>query len=113
MARAALQICVCPDYVLIPRHAQDAFISALHEAYATFYPSGSPLDSPSFGSIINKIQYGRLKDLKNRTKGVLVLGGGEDEERKRMEPTVWKDVMEGDSLLEMYVEFPCCVCRGY
>lgn len=100
------QICVCPDYVLIPRHAQDAFVSELREAYDTFYPSGSPLDSPSFGSIINNIQYNRLKDLKKRTDGKMVLGGGEDEKRRRMEPTVWKDVKEGDSLLETEIFGP-------
>lgn len=69
--------------------------------HASFYPNESPLDSTSLSSIVNDVQYDRLKDLKRRTKATLVLGGGEDESRRRMEPTVWKDVKEGDALLEM------------
>lgn len=44
--------------------------------------------------------------MKRRTKAELVLGGGEDEERRRFEPSVWRDVREGDSLLEMEIFGP-------
>lgn len=44
--------------------------------------------------------------MKRRTKAELVLGGGEDEARRRFEPSVWRDVGEGDSLLEMEIFGP-------
>ena len=36
LARA--QICVCPEYVLVPAHFQDALLAAFTEMYASFPP---------------------------------------------------------------------------
>ncbi|KAI0060490.1 aldehyde dehydrogenase [Artomyces pyxidatus] len=92
------QICVAPDYILIPRDAQDAFIEALKEAYSTFHPGGA-LGSDSYGSIVSKGHYDRLQDLIKRTTAKPVIGGGSDGQRT-IEPTVYRDVTQGDALLE-------------
>ncbi|KZT21750.1 aldehyde dehydrogenase [Neolentinus lepideus HHB14362 ss-1] len=92
------QICVCPDYVLIPEHKQDEFIAALKEHHAAFFPEG-PLNSSSYGRIVNSMHHGRLMSILNRTKGTIVLGGKTDG-KLGLEPTIIKDVREGDSLLE-------------
>jgi coniferyl-aldehyde dehydrogenase len=52
------QICVAPDYVLLPRGKEQAFIEAYQTHFRRLYPKG--LDSPDYGSIINRAQYERL-----------------------------------------------------
>ena len=52
------QICVAPDYVLLPRGQEQGFIEAYQAHFRRLYPKG--LDSPDYGSIINAAQYERL-----------------------------------------------------
>ncbi|MGE6262769.1 coniferyl aldehyde dehydrogenase [Aeromonas media] len=52
------QICVAPDYVLLPRGQEQGFIEAYQAHFRRLYPKG--LDSPDYGSIINGAQYERL-----------------------------------------------------
>ena len=52
------QICVAPDYVLLPKGQEQAFIEAYQAHFRRLYPKG--LDSPDYGSIINAVQYERL-----------------------------------------------------
>lgn len=52
------QICVAPDYVLLPRGQEQSFIEAYQAHFRRLYPKG--LDSPDYGSIINGAQYERL-----------------------------------------------------
>lgn len=95
------QICVAPDYVLIPRNKQDEFVAAMKEHYKSFYPEGA-LKSADYGRIVNAQHHARLQVLLERTNGKVVMGG-EIDERKGFEPTVVQDVREQDSLLEEYV----------
>ncbi|KZP11668.1 aldehyde dehydrogenase [Athelia psychrophila] len=92
------QICVAPDYILIPRSSQDEFIAALKKHYAAFYPKGA-LSSDSYGRIVSSLHWSRLKSLLDRTQGEIVLGGGVDD-KNGIEPTVVKNVKDGDSLME-------------
>ncbi|KAK7051314.1 Hexadecenal dehydrogenase [Paramarasmius palmivorus] len=98
------QICVSPDYVLIPTGsdptARDRFVEALKKAYAECFPDEGPLDSPHYSRIINPAHYNRVTSLLERTKGQVVLGGGKDSKNCKIEPTVIVDVEEGDALLE-------------
>ena len=45
------QICVAPDYVLLPRGQEQAFIEAYQAHFRRLYPKG--LESPDYGAIIN------------------------------------------------------------
>ncbi|MGY3884009.1 coniferyl aldehyde dehydrogenase [Aeromonas aquatica] len=54
------QICVAPDYVLLPRGQEQAFIEAYRNHFHRLYPKG--LESPDHGAIINAQQYQRLID---------------------------------------------------
>lgn len=96
------QICVAPDYVLIPRSAQDEFIEAIKEAAAEFHPDGA-LSSDSYASIVSEGHYKRLRNLMTKSSGKIVIGGSTDEQKRRIAPTVYKDVEKGDSLLEGYI----------
>ena len=52
------QICVAPDYVLLPRGQEQSFIEAYQRHFSRLYPKG--LGSPDYGAIINARQYERL-----------------------------------------------------
>ncbi|KIK94969.1 hypothetical protein PAXRUDRAFT_33229 [Paxillus rubicundulus Ve08.2h10] len=96
------QICVSPDYVLVPREKQDELVEGFEKAYQAFFPNGA-LDDSHYGSIVNEMHFNRLSSLLDRTKGekvTRVMEGRKDVTRKRFEPTVVKDVKGGDSLLE-------------
>jgi aldehyde dehydrogenase (NAD+) len=93
------QICVAPDYVLIPRSAQDAFVEAIKEA-AVELRVDDALASDSYSSIISEGHYKRLRGLMTKSLGKVVVGGSTDDEKRRIMPTVYRDVKEGDSLLE-------------
>ncbi|EIN03946.1 aldehyde dehydrogenase [Punctularia strigosozonata HHB-11173 SS5] len=86
------QICVSPDYVLIPEQIQDEFASALRAQYDSFYPEGSALESNSMARIVSGVHFARLRALLNSTKGDIFFGGKTREEDLRFEPTVVKNV---------------------
>ena len=98
----APQICVAPDYVLIPRSAQDAFVEAIKEA-AVELRVDDALASDSFSSIVSEGHYKRLRSLMASSLGNVVVGGRTDDDNRRITPTVYRDVKEGDSLLEGYI----------
>ncbi|KAG2344173.1 aldehyde dehydrogenase [Suillus weaverae] len=93
------QICVAPDYILVQRDKQDELVQAFQKHIDAFFPKGA-LDSPLFGSIVSDLHHKRLTSLLSRTKGKVVLQGRADAARRRLEPTIVKDVADGDSLLE-------------
>jgi len=99
------QICVAPDYVLIPRSAQDAFVEALKEAAAEFRLDDA-LASDTYASIVSETHFNRLRNLMQRSSGKIVIGGDTKEEGRRITPTVYSDVKEGDSLLEAEIFGP-------
>lgn len=99
-----LQICVAPDYILIPNTHVDAFISSARKAIASFFPNGSALDSPDYGRIVSQLHFQRITHLLEKTKGTVELGGGKgpggaEAKDRGIEPTIVK-VKEGDVLLE-------------
>ncbi|TRM59079.1 Aldehyde/histidinol dehydrogenase [Schizophyllum amplum] len=79
-AARSTRLCVSPDYILVPREHQDAFVTAIQKAYAQFYPNGA-LDSTS-----------------TLTGGEVVAGGKEG--AGKIEPTVVKNVSRDDPLLK-------------
>lgn len=95
------QTCVAPDYVLIPRTAQlalvDAFASIIEERYPD--SEGGPLQSTSYGRIINPSHFSRLKSLLTNTKGNIVIGGQNEESRLKIAPTIVTDVSLSDPLM--------------
>lgn len=92
------QICLAPDYVLVPRDFQDTFIEAMKEVHQSFFPSGSR-SSDSFSRIISEQHTRRLKKLIEETQGTIVFGGEVDVSQKYVAPTLVRDVPENDSLM--------------
>lgn len=55
------QTCIAPDYVLLPRGSELAFVDACADAVARLYPTLA--DNPDYTAIINDRHYQRLVDL--------------------------------------------------
>jgi aldehyde dehydrogenase (NAD+) len=95
------QVCVAPDYILVPRTQQEPLIAAFKKAYDSFwpYPKG-PLDEKSELANVNitPTNQARIQKLIAGTKGTIVMGG--KSEGKRIAPAIIKDVKEDDLLME-------------
>ncbi|KAI0708464.1 NAD-dependent aldehyde dehydrogenase [Earliella scabrosa] len=90
------QVCVCPEYVLVPRDFQDTLVEAMKEIYHSFYPDG-PKKSESLARIVGEGHARRIKNLIDQTKGTIVFGGDADVSEKYIAPTLVKDVQGDDS----------------
>ncbi|WP_262030686.1 coniferyl aldehyde dehydrogenase [Microvirga sp. Mcv34] len=93
------QTCIAPDYVLVPRDREDAFIAAFRDAAARLYPT--LVDNPDYTAIVNERHFERLRHLvaDARVCGARVHEinpGGEafDLTRRKMAPVVLTDVPE-------------------
>ncbi|KAJ7909225.1 Aldehyde/histidinol dehydrogenase [Mycena leptocephala] len=95
------QLCVAPDYILVPRAHQDAAVEAFKKAYRTFWPHPKGALDPlsEMGAILNIQHHARLTELLRRTKGNVVHGGS-SEGTRRIDPTLVADVGLDDVLME-------------
>lgn len=96
------QLCVIPDYVLVPRSIYPAFLEGLKKANDQFWPEGPFHPSAQWGKIINGRHADRLIGLMESTKGQLLFGGAIEQEAgvTRIAPTVYYDVPLDDVLME-------------
>ncbi len=91
------QTCIAPDYVLVPRDKQDAFVAAYRDAVSKLYPT---LESnPDYTAIISERHHARLRQLiaDARERGAQVHEvnpGGEtlDAVHRKLAPVVLTDV---------------------
>ncbi|KAH6902117.1 Aldehyde/histidinol dehydrogenase [Coprinopsis sp. MPI-PUGE-AT-0042] len=104
------QICVAPDYVLIPKPSIPAFTSAVGKALKEFYPNG-PLSSDDYGRIVNDAHFQRIKGILSQTKGKVVLGGqtgsgGPQAKDRGIEPTLvaFETIKEAEADIAMQDE---------
>lgn len=98
------QICVAPDYVLIPYDKKDEFISSMKNFIAKYY---GELDKQEgfidFCRIINKKHYLRIKGLIEEAVNLgskLEFGGCFDEKDNFISPTIISNIPEGCKILE-------------
>jgi coniferyl-aldehyde dehydrogenase len=80
------QVCVAPDYALVPENDVEPFLAAYDAAVRARYPDG-PV-SADFTSVINERHYGRLSGLLDeaRAKGARVIEVGANPESARARP---------------------------
>lgn len=96
------QICLCPDYVLVPGELLDGFVDLIQEKLQHFFPSY--LDNPSVVSLVNARNYERVVGLiddavQRGAKKIVVAPPGEaarlpDPASRRIAPTLLLDVPE-------------------
>lgn len=81
------QTCVAPDYVLVEESVRDELLQNFREVLSEKFPNG---DYDNHAHIINDRHYQEKKEL---VKGQTVaFGGGFDDEKRKIEPTVLIDV---------------------
>ena len=107
--QSAGQICVSPDYVLVPRAHADAFGAAVRSAHEAFFAEQQD-GVVQVANIINAAHCTRMRNLLTRTKG-RVLFGGDVSGKRYIAPALVADVPEDDSLMEEYVGLPACIER--
>ncbi|KAI0353649.1 aldehyde dehydrogenase [Trametes cingulata] len=95
------QICLAPEYVLIPEEAQEAFVAACREVNQSFFPEGAK-NSESFGRIVTEAHAARIKRLIDGTKGTIEFGGEVDVAERYVAPTLVSNVRADDSLMEIF-----------
>lgn len=88
------QTCIAPDYVLVQAEIRDAFVAAVKEAVAAFYPNG---DFTAMATLVNDKHFSRVIGLIKPEK--VAFGGGGDAERRFIEPTLMQDVAWDDPVM--------------
>lgn len=83
------QMCIAPDYVLIPAELKEAFIKELIKAIHSFYGEDAA-NSEHYGKIINEKQWLRLTSY--LSEGEIVYGGKFDRATLFIEPTIMTGV---------------------
>jgi aldehyde dehydrogenase (NAD+) len=91
------QTCIAPDYVLVTPEQREPLISAIQGELDAMYGEDR-LASTDYASIINRRHFDRLRQYLDA--GKVVIGGGVDEKRERIEPTVLIDVSPDDAIMK-------------
>jgi len=99
------QVCLAPDYVLVPAEQRDAFVQAAQDVVAAMFPSLR--DNPDYTSIVNDRHHQRLLGLlaDAEAKGARCLAlnpGGESlgEAERRLAPTLVLDPTDDMRVLQ-------------
>lgn len=83
------QMCIAPDYVLVPTALKDKFIEELIVAIQQFYGANA-IESEHYGKIINEKQWLRITSY--LSDGKIVYGGKSDRAKLFIEPTIMTDI---------------------
>jgi len=94
------QTCIAPDYILVEKSVEAAFLDALKAAITAFYGS-DPVASPDYARIVNDRHFDRLAGYLGR--GEIVAGGQIDRAQRYIAPTVltgvtWADPVMADEI---------------
>ena len=89
------QTCVEPDYLLIHKTVKDAFVRAFRAALEAFFPGGNYADMPV---IITEKHYRRILSLLEGEH--VALGGGHDDARRFIEPTLLDEVSPDSPIMQ-------------
>ncbi|SHH76248.1 coniferyl aldehyde dehydrogenase [Ferrimonas marina] len=97
------QICVAPDYVLVPKEKIDEFAQAYQAAFNKLYPKG--LASDDYSSVVNPAQYQRLQRVLQdaEEKGARTVPVAEpacDDEQHRMVSHLLLDVDDSMTVMQ-------------
>ena len=91
------QTCVAPDYVLVHEHVHDALVNRMVSAIRAFY-GDDPQQSPDYARIVNERHHARLTRLLDNAD--VVTGGETDISDLYIAPTILKDAVEDDAVMQ-------------
>ncbi|KAF9109360.1 aldehyde dehydrogenase 3, member A2 [Mortierella sp. AM989] len=93
------QTCIAPDYLIVERGIEDKLVEAFKASILEFY-GNTVNESHSYGRIVNKSHFLRLKSLLHQSKGQIVAGGELNEDDLYISPTIVMGVEKDDKLME-------------
>ena len=79
------QTCIAPDYIVVNQHVKSSLVSAIKENIIKTF-GNSPIDSESYGRIINIDNHNRIKNVLKNQK--VEFGGKMSSDRLYVEPTI-------------------------
>ena len=91
------QMCIAPDYILVPHHLKDELIKELIIAIQKFYGADAE-NSEHYGKIINDKQWLRLTSYLG--DGEIVYGGKSNREKLFIEPTIMVGVQPDAKIMQ-------------
>jgi aldehyde dehydrogenase (NAD+) len=91
------QMCIAPDYILVPTHLKDKLIQELILAIQAFYGADAEA-SEHYGKIINDKQWLRLTSY--LSEGEIVYGGKSNREKLFIEPTILTGVTTDAKIMQ-------------
>jgi len=104
------QLCVAPDYVLVPEALRLHLVEEIRKAIVEFYGYNAQR-SESYGRIVNATHFARLMGLMQ--VGRIAVGGASDEKDRYIEPTVLIDLPADSAVLQEEVFGPILPVIGY
>lgn len=90
------QTCVAPDYVFCHKSVKARLIDCIRKEISAQF-GDCPLDNPNYGKIVNRKHFDRILALIDGEK--VVIGGGFDERKLKIEPTVLDNVDFCDAVM--------------
>ncbi len=113
------QICLAPDYVMVPKANEAAFVEAATGAVAKMFPTIK--DNPDYTAIINQRHYDRVKALVTdaREKGARIVEinpANEDfsqQEHRRIPPTLILDATDDMKVMQDEIFGPVLPVKTY
>lgn len=110
------QTCVAPDYLMLPAHKVEAFLTAARQIVRARYPR---LDTPDFTAIINAKSFQRLTGLIEdaRAKGAaidhLIDGAAPDADLCKIPPTILRNVTDDMAVMQHEIFGPLLPIKTY
>jgi aldehyde dehydrogenase (NAD+) len=91
------QMCIAPDYILVPTELKEALIEELIKSIQQFYGVNASA-SEHYGKIINDKQWERLNSY--LSEGEIVYGGKTDRSKLFIEPTIMTHIPEDARIMK-------------
>jgi aldehyde dehydrogenase (NAD+) len=91
------QMCIAPDYILVPTELKDNLIKELISAIQQFYGANA-IDSEHYGKIINDKQWLRITSY--LSEGEIVYGGKSDRDKLFIEPTIMTGIHPNAKIMQ-------------
>ncbi|MEL7475214.1 MAG: aldehyde dehydrogenase, partial [Cyanobacteria bacterium J06555_12] len=104
------QTCIAPDYILVDRRIQDAFIGQMRTTIAEFF-GDNPEQSSDFGRIIHDRHFDRLVQFLSDAQ--VAIGGDSDRDRRYIAPTVLNNVSWDDAVMQEEIFGPILPVQVY
>lgn len=112
------QTCIAPDYVLVHRSREAAFLQALRATLDTFYGASEAdrKQTPDYSRLVDAGAFARLKGLLDRTVAAgarIVAGGDSDAGTRYIAPTVLADVPKSSPIMQEEIFGPILPVLAY